>query len=62
LRKNNEPLAPATAPTVSFSVVQGSGRLARSAGSKPKITPVMLVRTKVNARIRRSGSGCTRIG
>ena len=59
LRRNNDPPPPAIAPTVSFSVVHGSGRLARSAGSRPKTIPVTKVRPSVNARIRRSG--CARI-
>ena len=44
------------APTVSFNVVHGSGRLARRAGSNPKITPVANVKPSVNARIRTSGA------
>jgi hypothetical protein len=54
-RRNNDPPLPAIDPTVSFSVVQGSGRLARSAGSNPKTMPVTNVRPNVKASIRASG-------
>ncbi len=62
LRRKSEPPAPAIDPTVSFSVVHGSGRLARSAGSRPKTTPVTSVSPNVNARMRASGSGRIRSG
>ena len=52
LRRNSDPPVPAIEPTVSFSVVHGSGRLARSAGSSPNTRPVRNVRPSVNARIR----------
>ena len=56
-RRNTEPPAPAIDPMVSFSVLHTSGRLARSAGSRPKTMPVRNVTARVNSRMRASGSG-----
>ena len=62
LRRKSEPPEPATAPTVSLSVLQVSGRLARSAGSRPNTMPVRSVRPNVKARMRASGDGLTSSG
>ena len=44
-------------PTVSFSAVHRSARLARSAGTKPKTRPVRTVMPSVNSKMRASGAG-----
>ena len=62
LRRNSDPLPPASEPTVSLSVVHGSGRLERSAGTRPNTIPVVSVRTSVKPRMRASGHGAMRSG
>ena len=55
LRRNSDWLPPAIEPTVSLSVFHGSGRLARSAGSRPKTMPVTSVTVKAKPRIAQVG-------
>ncbi len=58
LRKKSDPLPElAIEPTVSFSAVHKSARLARSAGTNPNTSPVRSVTPSVKSKIRPSGVG-----